>query len=72
MKVRELIDNREFNFNPKFRLVWYDYDNDKEVTIGTDEDDLRDYYEDEITAVNQDDDGTVIIECTQLVCGVME
>ena len=66
MKVRELVNSREFCFNAKYRIAKFDFRTRKETTLCTDEDDDGKYDLWEITAINQDDDGTVSINCIQI------
>ena len=74
MKIKELIDNREFSFNVPFRIYEYippDSEDEGEVDLKYDsETDMElDYelYDKWISAINHGDDGAVEIEYLELV-----
>ena len=65
MRLKELIDNPEFSFCPEFRLGSYNYDTDKVKVLFDSRKTKKDYTEFKdwwIVAINQDEDGTIMIE----------
>ena len=71
MKICELIDNREFSFNVKFKVyeyvppeIGYEGEGDLCLKYDSETDMDSDYYvmQEDISAINQADDGTVEIE----------
>ena len=65
MKITDLINNKEFDFNVHYQIFHYDFGTDKETLMfdsAWDSDIPWDVALQDITAVNQADDGTVEIE----------